>query len=150
MVLLIRLHWWTGEDGLIDPLEAPKTYGAGVLSSIGESASCMQPDVPKLAYSSATVNYPYDITKPQPQLFVTPTFEHLLDVLEEFADTMAFRVGGKASLNKAIECRNVCTAVYSSGLQVSGIFTKTGSDGYLQTKGATALARSEERREGKE
>ncbi|MBN3585884.1 phenylalanine 4-monooxygenase, partial [Algoriphagus aestuarii] len=89
----------------------------------------MHPDVPKLPYSLETVNYPYDITKPQPQLFVTPTFEHLLDVLEQFADTMAFRVGGKASLAKAIECQNVCTAVYSSGLQVSGVFAETGNDG---------------------
>src|SRR5690606_9273504 len=87
-----------------------------------------------------TVNYPYDITKPQPQLFVTPTFEHLLDVLEQFADTMAFRIGGKVSLDKAIECQNVCTAVYSSNLQVSGIFNETSSGGYLQTKGATALS----------
>jgi len=140
MALLSRLHWWTVEYGLIGPLDNPKIYGAGLLSSIGESASCMHPDVPKLPYSLETVNYPYDITKPQPQLFVTPTFEHLLDVLEQFADTMAFRVGGKASLAKAIECQNVCTAVYSSGLQVSGVFAETGNDGYLQTKGATALA----------
>ncbi len=142
MALLSRLHWWTVEYGLIGTLDDPKIYGAGLLSSIGESASCMQADVPKLPYSLDTVNYPYDITKPQPQLFVTPTFEHLLDVLEQFADTMAFRVGGKQSIDKAIECQHVCTAVYSSGLQVSGIFVKTTADGlhYLQTKGPTALA----------
>ena len=140
MALLSRLHWWTVEYGLIGPLDDPKIYGAGLLSSIGESASCMHPDVPKLPYSSETVNYPYDITKPQPQLFVTPTFEHLLDVLEQFADTMAFRVGGMESLKKAIECRNVCTAVYSSGLQVSGVFKDSGNTGYLQTEGPTALA----------
>jgi len=140
MALLSRLHWWTVEYGLIGSLDNPKIYGAGLLSSIGESASCMHSDVPKLPYSLETVNYPYDITKPQPQLFVTPTFEHLLSVLEQFADSMAFRIGGNASLAKAIECQNVCTAVYSSGLQVSGVFTETGDDGYLQTKGATALA----------
>ena len=142
MALLSRLHWWTVEYGLIGTLENPKIYGAGLLSSIGESASCMQPDVPKLPYSLQTVNYAYDITKPQPQLFVTPTFEHLLDVLEQFADTMAFRVGGKESLDKAIECQNVCTAVYSSGLQISGVFIGTNDRElrYLQTKGPTALA----------
>lgn len=142
MALLSRLHWWTVEYGLIGALDNPKIYGAGLLSSIGESASCMKQDIPKLPYSLETVNYPYDITKPQPQLFVTPTFEHLLHVLEQFADTMAFRVGGKGSVDKAIECRNVCTAVYSSGLQVSGIFIDTGDDDlrYLQTQGPTALA----------
>ena len=140
MALLSRLHWWTVEYGLIGTLDSPKIYGAGLLSSIGESASCMRPEVPKLPYSLETVNYPYDITKPQPQLFVTPTFEHLLDVLEQFADTMAFRVGGIESIKKAIECQNVCTAVYSSGLQVSGIFKDTGNEGYLRTEGPTALA----------
>ncbi|MFB2120229.1 aromatic amino acid hydroxylase [Parapedobacter sp. 2B3] len=140
MALLSRLHWWTVEYGLIGSLNDPKIYGAGLLSSIGESASCMKPDIPKLPYSLETLNYPYDITKPQPQLFVTPTFEHLLDVLEQFAGTMAFRVGGAASLEKAIECQNVCTAVYSSGLQVSGVFTESGRGDYLQTTGATALA----------
>lgn len=142
MALLSRLHWWTVEYGLIGPLENPKIYGAGLLSSIGESASCMQPDVPKIPYSLDTINYTYDITQPQPQLFVTPHFEQLLVVLEQFANTMAFRVGGKESLAKAIECQNVCTAVYSSGLQVSGIFIETDNQKlrYLQTKGPTALA----------
>ena len=83
----------------------------------------MKPEVKKIWYTSDAVNYPYDITKPQPQLFVTPTFQNLIDVLEEFANTMAFRRGGAEGLLKAIECKNVCTAVYSSGLQVSGIFT---------------------------
>lgn len=142
MALLSRLHWWTVEYGLIGTVENPKIYGAGLLSSIGESASCMKPEVPKLPYSLETVNYPYDITKPQPQLFVTPTFEQLLDVLEQFADTMAFRVGGKKSMDKAIESQNVCTAVYSSGLQVSGVFVDTGDSAlrYLQTLGPTALS----------
>ena len=39
----------------------------------------------------------FDITKPQPQLFVTPDFAHLSQVLEEFADTMALRKGGYQS-----------------------------------------------------
>lgn len=150
MALLSRLHWWTVEYGLIGTLEDPKIYGAGLLSSIGESATCMQPDVSKLPYTLETVNYTYDITKTQPQLFVTPTFEHLLDVLERFADTMAFRVGGLESMNKAIECQNVCTAVYSSGLQVSGVFMATDvrDFGYLQTNGPTALAIAGKQLEG--
>ena len=39
MALLSRLHWWTVEYGLIGTLENPKIYGAGLLSSIGESVS---------------------------------------------------------------------------------------------------------------
>lgn len=145
MALLGRLHWWTVEYGLIGTLENPKIYGAGLLSSIGESATCMQSDVEKLWYNIYTVNYPYDITKPQPQLFVTETFQNLIDVLEAFADTMAFRKGGTESIMKAIACKNVATAVYSSGLQVSGVFTDIGIDAkdevtFIKTTSPSALA----------
>lgn len=142
MALLSRLHWWTVEYGLIGTLREPKIYGAGLLSSIGESVSCMKDDVPKLPYDLNAVDYSYDITKTQPQLFVTPDFEHLISVLEAFANTMSFRKGGKESMDKAIACRNVCTAVYSSGVQVSGVFTPSGNDDltYLYTTGPTALA----------
>lgn len=145
MALLSRLHWWTVEYGLIGTLDNPKIYGAGLLSSIGESASCMQEDVKKLWYTINTINYPYDITKTQPQLFVTETFQNLIDVLEEFADTMAFRRGGTESIMKAINCKNVATAVYSSGLQVSGIFTDMGINKkdeliFIKATGPCALA----------
>ncbi len=145
MALLSRLHWWTVEYGLIGTLENPKIYGAGLLSSIGESKSCMDPSVKKYWYTSDAVNFPFDITKPQPQLFVTPNFRNLSIVLENFADTMAFRKGGSESILKAIECRNTCTAVYSSGLQVSGVFNDLRMDKndellFIKTVGNTALA----------
>ena len=145
MALLSRLHWWTVEYGLIGNLENPKIYGAGLLSSIGESSTCMQPDIKKLWYNIYAVNYSYDITKAQPQLFVTETFQNLIDVLEQFADTMAFRVGGSFGLQKAIESKNTCTAVYSSGLQVSGTITdfKKATDdqpSFLKTTGPTILS----------
>lgn len=144
MALLSRLHWWTVEYGLIGTLENPKIYGAGLLSSIGESSTCMAPDVKKLWYTPEAVNFSYDITKPQPQLFVTPNFQNLIDVLEQFADQMAFRVGGSHGLQKAIESKNTCTAVYSSGLQVSGTFTNAfDADGhvtFIRTTGPTNLS----------
>jgi phenylalanine-4-hydroxylase len=145
MALLSRLHWWTVEYGLIGTLKNPKIYGAGLLSSIGESVTCMQPDVKKIPYTIDAVKYAYDITKTQPQLFVTPTFQNLIDVLETFANTMSFRVGGVYGLRKAIESKNTCTAVYSSGLQVSGRFTgfiKFGNDkpSYIKTTGPTILS----------
>jgi len=145
MALLSRLHWWTVEYGLIGTLEQPKIYGAGLLSSIGESVSCLDDGVKKLPYSLETSRYAFDITTRQPQLFVTPDFEHLSIVLEEFVGTMAFSVGGVEGLRKAIECQSPSTAVYSSGLQVSGVFTEASSaDGeqpyYIRTTGPSALA----------
>jgi phenylalanine-4-hydroxylase len=145
MALLSRLQWWTVEYGLIGSIDQPKIYGAGLLSSIGESASCMDPKVKKIEYTIDALTYSYDITKPQPQLFVTPTFQNLIDVLEQFESTMAYRVGGLESVSKAIECKNICTAVFSSGLQVSGVFCKVYTDErhaikYINTQGPTALA----------
>ncbi len=145
MALLSRLHWWTVEYGLIGTLENPKIYGAGLLSSIGESVSCLEPDVKKIPYSIEAKNTAFDITTRQPQLFVCRDFKHLKDVLEEFASKMAYQVGGLEGVNKAIECQNVTTCEYSSGLQVSGVFTEVildedNSPMYLRTSGKTALA----------
>src|SRR5210317_1519355 len=41
MALIRNLHWWTVEYGLIGTVDHPKIYGAGLLSSIGESSWCM-------------------------------------------------------------------------------------------------------------
>jgi phenylalanine-4-hydroxylase len=152
MALLSRLHWWTVEYGLIGDLENPKIYGAGLLSSIGESSTCMATDVKKLWYNAETVNYSYDITTTQPQLFVTPNFQNLIDVLEQFADKMAFRVGGLYGLQKAIQSKNTCTAVYSSGLQVSGTFTNVveidGKPVFIKSTGPTNLSYNNKQLDG--
>src|SRR5690349_22646671 len=145
MALLSRLHWWTVEYGLIGTLENPKIYGAGLLSSIGESVSCLESKVKKIWYSIDAQTCAFDITTKQPQLFVCRDFHHLKGVLEEFAGTMAFKVGGLEGINKAIECQNVTTCEYSSGLQVSGVYTEVITDEnnspiYLRSKSATALA----------
>lgn len=145
MALLSRLHWWTVEYGLIGTLDAPKIYGAGLLSSIGESVSCLEANVKKLPYTIDAQHQAFDITTKQPQLFVTPDFAHLRNVLEEFANTMAFRVGGLEGINKAIDCHKTATCEYSSGLQVSGTFTEVLTDTknqpiYLRTTGPSALA----------
>src|SRR5262249_47945617 len=153
MALLSRLHWWTVEYGLIGTLENPKIYGAGLLSSIGESVSCLEPAVKKIPYSIDAQTCAFDITTKQPQLFVCTDFQHLRGVLEEFASTMAFKVGGLEGINKAIECQNVGTYQYSSGLQVSGIFTDVVTDEnnspiYLRTTDKTALAFQDKELEG--
>ena len=153
MALLSRLQWWTVEYGLIGSLDQPKIYGAGLLSSIGESASCMDPKVKKIEYTIDALKVGYDITKEQPQLFVTPTFQNLIDVLEAFESTMAYRVGGLESVIKAIECKNICTAVFSSGLQLSGVFSKVYADNnhaikYINTQGPSSLAFKDQQIEG--
>lgn len=145
MAMIRNLHWWTVEYGLIGTLEKPKIYGAGLLSSIGESAFCLQNQVKKLPYSIDAARVNFDITKPQPQLFVTPDFAYLSLVLDEFANTMALRNGGLSGLNKLIDSKNLGTIELTTGIQISGIFNrvipyKNNKVAYFQTKGLTALA----------
>jgi len=144
MALLRNLHWWTVEYGLIGTVENPKIYGAGLLSSIGESAWCMTDEVKKVPYSIDAVNTSFDITKPQPQLFVTPDFAFLSQVLEEFANTMALRTGGLRGIEKLIHSKELGTIELSTGLQVSGNFDAVIAHDdkavFFQTTGPTALS----------
>lgn len=143
MTLIRNLHWWTVEYGLIGNIDKPKIYGAGLLSSIGESKNALKFDVTKIHYSIEAMDYGFDITKPQPQLFVTPDFETLTSVLEEFTDQMALKTGGLDGLMKAIESGATSTIEYASGLQVSGTLTDVmiynGRPIYINTNGPTSL-----------
>lgn len=145
MAKIRNLHWWTVEYGLIGKVENPKIYGAGLLSSIGESKDCLQSEVKKVPYSINAATQNFDITNQQPQLFVTPDFAFLSQVLEEFADTMALRTGGLKSVKKVIDSKGLGTIELSTGIQISGNFTNVieshkGNVAYIQTSGPTALS----------
>ena len=145
MAQMRNLQWWTVEYGLIGDLNNPKIYGAGLLSSIGESISCLKSEVKKIPYTIAAAQQPFDVTKPQPQLYVAPSFPHLMEVLEEFADTLSLRKGGKEGIQKLIESQMVGSIELTTGLQVSGKFSRILLDEnnkvvFYQTKGSSALA----------
>ena len=145
IALIRNLHWWTVEYGLIGKVNDPKIYGAGLLSSIGESKWCMTDEVRKLPYSIAAAYQEFDITKPQPQLYVTPDFGYLMEVLEEFAETMALRQGGWRGLKKLITSKQIGTIELNTGLQISGNFSRMiqNEDNevvYFETTGEAALA----------
>ena len=144
IALIRNLHWWTVEYGLIGSVENPKIYGAGLLSSIGESAWCMTDEVKKMPYSIEAAHTSFDITKPQPQLFVTPDFAFLSQVLEEFANEMAVRKGGLSSIQKLIHSKELGTIELSTGLQISGNFERVidfeGKPVFFQATGPTALS----------
>ncbi|WP_046756166.1 aromatic amino acid hydroxylase [Kordia jejudonensis] len=148
MAMIRNLHWWTVEYGLIGDVTDPKIYGAGLLSSIGESKWCMTDEVKKIPYSVDAAYQEFDITKPQPQLYVTPDFSYLMQVLEEFTNTMALRKGGFRGLRKLIASKKIGTIELSTGLQVSGVFTEmiTNEDNevvFFRTEGPTALSNRE-------
>jgi phenylalanine-4-hydroxylase len=145
MAKVRNMQWWSVEYGLIGGLETAKIYGAGLLSSIGESEWCMSDSVKKLPYTIDVVNMGFDITKPQPQLYVTPSFAHLMEVLEDFADTLSVRKGGVGGINKLIESQSVGTIELNTGLQISGVFSDVlvGENNevvFFKTSGPTALS----------
>ncbi|MDE0092751.1 MAG: aromatic amino acid hydroxylase [Oligoflexia bacterium] len=120
---LSRLIWWTSEYGLMGSLKNPKVYGAGLISSIGETLHIQK--VKKIKLSDNCLNYPFDITDFQPQLFVARNFEHLLEVLQKVSKQLAFYRGGVYAVNQALQSKALNTIVLDSGLQISGVLTKT-------------------------
>ncbi len=145
MAQIRNLQWWTVEYGLVDTLDDPKIYGAGLLSSIGESKWCMSDEVKKIPYSIDAIEQSFDITQPQPQLYVSPDFSYLMQVLEEFANKLSLRKGGSKGVQKLIDSQMVGTIELSTGLQVSGKFSRVllNEDReviFFKTDGPTALA----------
>lgn len=142
--LLSRLHWWTVEYGLIGTPQAYKLYGAGLLSSLGESHFLHDASVQKLPLGAGCIDVAYDITKPQPQLFVTDSFEQLQDVLDEVADELAQRRGGALGLERALEAGELATLELTSGLEVIGVLERIvgplDNPAYLRLRGECALA----------
>jgi phenylalanine-4-hydroxylase len=142
--LLSRLYWWTAEYGLVGRPDDYKLYGAGLLSSLGESHSCHDPAVRKLVLDERCVDVAYDITRPQPQLFVAPSFEALHDVLDRVARTLASAMGGEAALSRALRSGEVASIHFSSGASVIGVLRGAGprleAPAYLRIDGPVAFA----------
>ena len=118
---LSRLNWWTVEYGLVGNIKEPKIFGAGLLSSVGESYNAIYGDVKIIPLTLDCINYSYDITEQQPQLFIAKDFDHLNDVLNEYKSKMAYRIGGIESIRKGIESQSVCTFKLDTGLEISGL-----------------------------
>jgi phenylalanine-4-hydroxylase len=140
---LSRLHWWTVEYGLVGFVDDYKIYGAGILSSVGESTFLHYPKVKKLPLDVDCVEYNYDITTQQPQLFVVESFTKLNEILEEVVNKFAFRLGGMEALRQFKRAGEVGTADLNSGLQVTGLLTDIiglGQPAYLKFGGPCMLS----------
>lgn len=144
---MARLYWWTAEYGLVGSLRDYKLYGAGLLSSLGESRSCHDESVRKLPLSAECVHVDYDITRPQPQLFVARDFDHLCEVLDDVSQDLAFRRGDATALETARRSEETATLTLDTGLSVLGVVASFTSEAGLPTlvqlSGRPALALAE-------
>lgn len=143
---LSRLGWWSTEYGLVRLGDQFKIYGAGLLSSVGESYNAIKGQVEKVPLTIDCVGVNFDITKQQPQLFYVEDIHALEDIIDQLAATMAYTIGGLEGLLRAQRARTVTTAVLDTGLQISGVLSNVvlseNSDEpiYVQYQGPTQLA----------
>jgi phenylalanine-4-hydroxylase len=141
---LSRLYWWTAEYGLFGTPAKYQLYGAGLISSLGESHSCHDPAVRKLVLDERCVEVGYDVTRPQPQLFVTPSFEALHEILERVAQRLAVELGGAVAIERALSGRELASFRFASGAWVIGVLAEVGpkwsEPAWLRLTGPVAFA----------
>ncbi len=147
-----RMAWWTIEYGLIGSLENPKIFGAGLLSSVGESSYCLSETVKRYPLSVACIDQGYDITEPQPQLFVARDIAHMLEVLKEFEQTLSFQIGGVKGLLEAKRAKSVNTLRFENNVEISGVlesFEVTGEEvQFLKFSGPVQICREQKQIKG--
>ncbi len=80
--LMARIYWYTVEFGLIKEDNAIKIYGAGILSSPGESLYCVSPQATHVPFDVDVIfATPYIKDKYQAQYFVIDSYKQLFDSL---------------------------------------------------------------------
>ena len=81
LVNLTRLYWYTVEFGLIQEVDGLRIYGAGILSSKGESIHCLESAAPNRIGFDLTriMRTRYRIDSFQKTYFVISDFEQLFD-----------------------------------------------------------------------
>lgn len=83
VIQLQRLYWFTIEFGLID-LKNTKVYGAGIVSSFGETNSSLQSDVEHIPFDVEKVlNTPFRNDVVQDKYFVIDSFDQLFACIGE-------------------------------------------------------------------
>jgi phenylalanine-4-hydroxylase len=116
-----RLYWWTAEYGLVGDLDRPRIYGAGLLSSIGESTHCLSDGVERVPLGLDCVQQDYDITRMQPRLFVARDFGELSALADRLSATLSWQRGGDFGLTTAQRAGSVNHLVLDGGREVSGV-----------------------------
>lgn len=105
IALLSRVYWFTVEFGLIREPNGIRIYGAGILSSAGETNFSMSPEPPKHQFNvEHMLETPYRKDQFQTQYFITDTYEQLYGAIPEIRRLLAQKVGvvvGNYGINRA-------------------------------------------------
>ena len=96
LMQLARLYWYTVEFGLIQQADGLRIYGAGIVSSKGESIHCLESAAPhRVGFDLARVmRTAYRIDSYQQTYFVIDSFEQLINAtLADFTPLYAQLAG---------------------------------------------------------
>jgi phenylalanine-4-hydroxylase len=92
--LLSRVYWFTVEFGLIQEATGVRIYGAGILSSHGETKFSLSEEPPKHAFDiEHMLDTPYRKDMMQTEYFITESYEQLYNSIPLVKELMAERVG---------------------------------------------------------
>ena len=83
---LARLYWFTVEFGLIQEADALRIYGAGILSSAGETAFCLGSEPARRPFDVAEIlATPFAKDRMQDVYFIITSYQQLADCIPELA-----------------------------------------------------------------
>ncbi len=95
--LLGRIYWFTVEFGLIDAGNGLRIYGAGILSSHGETKSSISKGPTHIPFSVKGIfEMPYENDRVQDKYFVIRSFEQLFNSLPEIEERIEKEVKAQA------------------------------------------------------
>ncbi len=84
IAILARVYWYTIEFGLLNENKNNKIFGAGIISSIGETAHVFSNDSVKTPFNiHEMLATPYRIDTLQPRFFVIESFEQLCSAIPD-------------------------------------------------------------------
>lgn len=87
--LISRIYWFTVEFGLIREEKGLRIYGAGILSSAGETKYSLSDEPPHIPYDVKTIlNTPYRKDVFQNRYFVINSYEQLFNSLTEIEQVL--------------------------------------------------------------
>ncbi|MEL6123780.1 MAG: phenylalanine 4-monooxygenase [Bacteroidota bacterium] len=95
---MARLYWYTVEFGLIREAGQIKIYGAGILSSAGETLYCVSVEANHMDYDPQVImDTPYVKEGYQRQYFVISSYEELFGSLSKIREII--RTSGRSEMN---------------------------------------------------
>jgi phenylalanine-4-hydroxylase len=91
--LISRIYWFTVEFGLIKESDSVRIYGAGILSSAGETKFCLSGEPELLPFDvSQILDEPYAKDKFQVKYFIIDSYEQLFASIPEIRQKLALKV----------------------------------------------------------